>query len=120
MRLIHSKVIGCPLAKTLRRRKSSGTYYAFVRRGRKQFRRSLHTTATHKAFARRRLADVCATLTGWQVGEAAHATFNDVAARWLEATRHTLKAGTVRHRQTGLKGIAPFLECDPNYPEQFL
>jgi len=39
----------------LRRRKSSGVYYVFVRRDRKQFRRSLHTS--DKAFARRRRAD---------------------------------------------------------------
>jgi hypothetical protein len=40
----------------LRRLKTSGVYYAFVKRHGKQYRRSLHTT--DKAFARRRLADL--------------------------------------------------------------
>ncbi|MGH7951053.1 MAG: tyrosine-type recombinase/integrase [Limisphaerales bacterium] len=90
----------------LRRRKSSGVYYAFVRRGRKQFRRSLKTT--DKAFAKRKLADFVRDVGRMETGDAAHATFDDVAARWMEITRHALKAGTIRHRQTCLKAVAPF------------
>ncbi len=90
----------------LRRRKTSGVYYAFVKRGRKQFRRSLKTT--DKAFAKRRLADLERDINRLAPAEAANVTFDEVAARLLETTRHALKAGTIRHRQTCLKAIAPF------------
>ena len=90
----------------LRRRKSSGVYYAFVKRGRKQFRHSLKTT--DKAFARRRPADFVRDVDRLASAEAKNVTFADVAARRLETTRHTLKAGTLRHRQTCLKAVTPF------------
>lgn len=90
----------------LRRRKTSGVYYAFIKRGRKQFRRSLKTT--DKAFAKRRLADLERDINRLAPAETANVTFDEVAARWLETTRHALKAGTIRHRQTCLKAVTPF------------
>ncbi|HEX5400467.1 MAG TPA: tyrosine-type recombinase/integrase [Verrucomicrobiae bacterium] len=90
----------------MRRRETSGVYYAFIKRGRKQIRRSLKTT--DKALARRKLADLLREVDRLVSAEAAHATFSDVASRWIETTRHALKPGTVRHRQTCLKALSPF------------
>jgi len=58
----------------LRRRKSSGVYYAFLKRGRKQFRRSLKTA--DKAFAKRRLADLERDINRLAPAEAANVTFD--------------------------------------------
>jgi len=81
-------------AENLRRHKTSGIYYAFIKRGRKQFRRSLKTN--DKALAKRKLADLLRDVDRLASAEAAHATFDEVAARWLDTTRHALKAGTIR------------------------
>jgi integrase len=93
-------------AENLRRHKTSGIYYAFIKRGRKQFRRSLKTN--DKALAKRKLADLLRDVDRLASAEGAHATFDEVAARWIETTQHALKAGTIRHRQTCLKAVAPF------------
>src|SRR5665213_1377891 len=90
----------------LRRRKSSGVYYAFIRRGGKQFRRSLKTT--DKAFAKRSLADLLRDIDRLASAAAANVTFADAARRWIETTRHALKESTVKRRETYLKAIEPF------------
>jgi integrase len=90
----------------LRRRKSSGVYYAFIRRGGKQFRRSLKTT--DKAFAKRGLADLLRDIDRLASADAANVAFADAASRWIETTRHALKESTVKRRETYLKAIEPF------------
>jgi hypothetical protein len=66
-------------AENLRRHKTSGIYYAFIKRGRKQFRRSLKTN--DKALAKRKLADLLRDVDRLATAEAAHATFDEVASR---------------------------------------
>jgi hypothetical protein len=73
----------------LRRLKTSGVYYVFAKRSGKQFRRSLHTT--DKAMARRMKDDFMRELDRLASAEAAQITFEQLAARWNEAERHTLK-----------------------------
>jgi integrase len=90
----------------LRRRKSSGVYYIFAKRNGKQISRSLKTT--DKAFARRQAADILRELDRLAGDEAAHVTFEQLAARWNESEKHALKESTFRRREVCVKGIAPF------------
>ncbi len=89
----------------LRRHKTSGIYYAVVKRNGKQKRYSLHTT--DKAFARRKKDDLIRDVDRLTTDEAAHITFGEVARRWIDTTRHALKASTVTRRETYLKAIEP-------------
>jgi integrase len=89
----------------LRRLKTSGVYYVFAKRGGKQFRRSLHTT--DKAQARRHKDDFMRELDRLASAEAAQITFEQLAARWIEAERHTLKESSAARRAACVKAIAP-------------
>ena len=91
----------------LRRHKTTGNYYAFVKKGGKQFRRSLKTT--DKPLAKRRLADLLNDFARLMPAEAADLTFEQVAEQWLDNTKHTVKPSTVIRRQTCLKAVTPFL-----------
>ncbi len=95
----------------LRRLKTSGVYYAFVKRHGKQISRSLETT--DKPLAKRRLADFLRDVERLAPDEAANLTFEQVAARWLETTRHTMKPSTLDRRQRCVKAVAPFLSGQP-------
>ena len=88
------------VAERLRRHKTTGVYYAFVKKGGKQFRRSLKTT--DRQLASRRLADLLADFSRLMPSEAAHLSFDQVAEHWLATTRHTVKESTVTRRQTCL------------------
>ncbi len=89
----------------LRRHKTSGIYYAFVKRGRKQFRRSLHTDDPRQA--RRMKDDFMRELDRLASAEAAQITFEELAARWIESERHTLKESSARRRAGCIKSVAP-------------
>ena len=89
----------------LRRHKTSGVYYAFVKRGRKQFRRSLKTNDAK--FARRRLADFIRDVDLLE-RDSAQITFADLASRWLDTNRHALKPSTVKRREVSIKAVSPF------------
>ncbi len=89
----------------LRRRETSGVYYVFTKRGGKQIHRSLKTT--DKATARRKLKDFMAEVSRLTTGEAAQITFEQLAAKWVEAEPHTLKASSARRRSESAKAIAP-------------
>lgn len=91
----------------LRRLKTSGVYYVFTKREGKQFRRSLHTT--DKATARRLKDDFMREMGRLASGEAAQITFDELAARWNEAEKHTLKPSTALRRSACVKAIAPAL-----------
>lgn len=91
----------------LRRLKTSGVYYVFAKRDGKQFRRSLRTT--DKATARRLAADFTRELDRLTTGEAAQITFPELAARWIEAERHTLKESSAMRRAVSVKAITPAL-----------
>ena len=89
----------------LRRLKTSGIYYAFGKRNGKQFSKSLKTC--DKATARRLKDDYMKGLDRLTSGEAAQITFEELAARWNESERHTLKDSTAARRAASVKAIAP-------------
>jgi integrase len=89
----------------LRRRKTSGVYYVFAKRKGKQTSHSLKTT--DKATARRLKDDFMRELDRLVSSEAAQITFEQLAACWIEAERHTLKESTAARRVACVKAIAP-------------
>ena len=95
----------------LRRLKQSGVYYLFAKRNGKQFSRSLKTT--DKPLAKRRAADYLRDLERLVPTEAANLSFDQVAARWLETTRHTIKESSHNRRQRSLKAVSPFFSGLP-------
>lgn len=95
------------VGENLYRRESSGVYYALLKKGRKQFRRSLKTT--DRELARRRLAELRAQIGVLTSDEARKVTFEVVAQRWLDSVRHTLKESTARRRAQYLRGALAIL-----------
>jgi len=92
----------------LYRNESSGTYYALVKKGGKQFRHSLKTK--ERKVAERSLAQYrqdVARLT--MTADAKDYTFKDVAERWLERLRPTLKTSSALRRATSLVKIYEYM-----------
>ena len=86
----------------------TGGYYALVKRGGKQIRRSLKTT--DKALAKRRLAELKQKASKLRTGkENASITFERYSKRWIEAKAASLKSKTIRRMKDCLKGIKPYL-----------
>jgi integrase len=99
------------VAENLYRLESSSGYYALIKKGGKQFRRSLKTK--DRKLAERRLKELkgqigCLTLT-----DDAKLGFEAVASRWLESIKHTLANSTIVQREIRLKNLAPFLKGVP-------
>ena len=99
------------VAENLYRLESSGGYYALIKKGGKQFRRSLKTK--DRKLAERRLKELkgqigCLTLT-----DDAKLGFEAVASRWLESIKHTLAASTIVQREIRVKKLAPFFKGVP-------
>lgn len=95
------------IGENLRRRNSSGVYYAFVKKGGKQFRRSLKTT--DRQLANRRLADLANDLARLMPAESSNLTFSQAAERWLASRQHTVKESTARRWRQCLQAVTPFL-----------
>ena len=73
----------------------TGGYYALVKRGGKQIRRSLKTT--DKALAKRRLAELKQKASKLRTGkEQASITFEKYSERWIKAKEASLKSQTIR------------------------
>ena len=88
-------------------RDSVGRYYLLVKRGGKQFRRSLKTMDA--GLAKRRLREFqnqAGRLT--TDGTNSSIRFNELAERWLAAKRPDLKASSAGRRETALKALAPY------------
>ena len=88
-------------------RDAAGRYYLLVKRGGKQFRRSLKTTDA--GLAKRRLREFqnqAGRLT--TDGTNSSIRFNELAERWLAAKRPDLKASSAGRRATALKALAPY------------
>ena len=96
------------VGENLYRLESTGTYYGFLKRGGKQFRRSLKTT--DRKLADRRLADLRQEIGNLSLTEDATVGFADVAQRWLDTTRHALKESSVTRRKTCIKNLTPFFK----------
>lgn len=100
------KVVFHRVAENLYRLEQTGGYYALVKRGDKQFRRSLKTK--DRKLAERRLAEFREQVGGLVLSEDARLSFEDIGQRWLDSTAHTLKESTIVRRKICLKNLAPF------------
>ena len=100
------KVVFHRVAENLYRLESSGGYYALLKRGDKQFRRSLRTG--DRKLADRRLAELRAQVGQLRITEEAKLSFDEVAARWMSSTQHTLKPSTILRRKTCIANVAPY------------
>jgi integrase len=90
----------------LQRRSTSGVYYALLKRGRKQFRRSLKTT--DRALAKQRLNALRQDVAHLSTQESSAINFDALAERWLGTVAHTMKESTVLRRQMSFKALSPF------------
>jgi integrase len=100
------KLVFHRVAENLYRLEQSGGYYALLKRGDKQFRRSLKTK--DRKLAERRLTELRAQVGNLTIGDDARLSFEEVAERWMASTAHTIKPSTTRRRQTCIKNLAPF------------
>jgi len=96
------------VAENLYRLESSGGYYALVKKGGKQFRRSLKTK--DRKLADRRLKEIKEQVGGLSLADDSTLGFEAVAKRWLESVKHTLAPGTIQQREIRIKNIAPFFK----------
>ena len=100
------KVVFHRVAENLYRLETSGGYYALVKRGGKQFRRSLKTK--DRKLADRRLAELRAQVGNLTISDDARLSFDAIARRWMDTTKHTLKASSITRRETCIKNLSPF------------
>jgi integrase len=99
------------VAENLYRRTSTGMYYALVKRGRKQFRRSLKTT--DRSLANRKLADLRKKIAKLTLTDTGSTNFEAVAKSWMDSKRHALKPATISRREVCIKGLTPYLNPVP-------
>jgi len=90
----------------LYRLESTGGYYALLKRGGKQFRRSLKTR--DRKLAERRLGALKQEIANLVISDDAKLTFKDIAERWLSSIRHTLKPKSASRLEICIKGMEPF------------
>jgi integrase len=102
------KLVFHRVAENLYRLETSGGYYALIKRGDKQFRRSLKTK--DRKLADRRLIELRAQVGNLTIGEDARLSFEQVAERWKAATQHGLKPSTVLRRETCIRNLTPFFK----------
>jgi integrase len=100
------KVVFHRVAENLYRLEPTGSYYALLKRGDKQFRRSLKTK--DRKLADRRLAEYREQVGGLVISDDARLSFEAIGQRWMDSTAHTLKASTIVRRKICLKNLAPF------------
>lgn len=100
------KLVMHRVAENLYRLEPSGGYYALLKSGDKQFRRSLKTK--DRKLADRRLVELRAQVGNLTISEDARLTFAEIAERWLSTTAHALKESTVTRRRTCIKNLTPF------------
>ena len=95
------------VGENLYRLESSGAYYALLKRGGKQIRRSLKTTDA--ALARRRLTELRAKVARLnQTPGAGKITFAELAQRWLANVGVNLKPSSALRLSICVKGLEPF------------
>jgi integrase len=89
-------------------RLEGGAYYALLKRGDKQFRRSLRTK--DRKLAERRLSELRNQVGNLRITEDARLGFPEVTKRWMDATSHTLKESSITRRNTCIANLTPFFE----------
>jgi integrase len=102
------KLVFHRVAENLYRLEPSGGYYGLIKRGDKQFRRSLKTK--DRKLADRRLVELRVQVENLTIGGDARLTFDEVAERWKAATQHGLKPSTVLRRETCIRNLSPFFK----------
>lgn len=100
------KLVFHRVAENLYRFDNTGGYYALLKRGDKQFRRSLKTK--DRKLADRRLAEMKSQVTNLRITEDARLSFEAVAERWIATTAHALKANTIKRRKGCIKNVSPY------------
>jgi len=100
------KVVFHRVAENLYRLEQSGGYYALVKRGAKQFRRSLKTK--DRKLAERRLSDLRAQVGNLKITDEADQSFDELATRSMTVTAHTLKPSSAQRRALCIKTLSPF------------
>ncbi|MHB8524105.1 MAG: tyrosine-type recombinase/integrase [Limisphaerales bacterium] len=96
------------VAQNLYRHAATGIYYALLKRGGKQFRRSLKTT--DRALANRRLGDLRKQVENLSLSEDSRAAFDEVAHLWLDSVKHTMKLASITRRETCINNLIPFFK----------
>ena len=92
------------VAECLYRHKTSGRYYALVKRAGKQYRRSLKTT--DRKLAERSLSDFRQKVGRLDHGKSrGKVTFAEVAKQWLGTVTPQLKPSSARRRETSVEQI---------------
>lgn len=102
------KVVFHRVAQNLYRLENTGAYYALVKRGDKQFRRSLKTK--DRKLAERRLDEYRAQVGNLTIGDDARLSFDEIAVRWKATSQQGLKESTVTRRQTCINNLSPFFK----------
>ena len=100
------KLVFHRVAENLYRLEQSGGYYALLKRGDKQFRRSLKTK--DRKLAERRLAELRSQVANLKVTEEANLSFEQVAKRWMTVTAHALKPSSALRREQCIAALAPY------------
>ena len=94
------------VAENLYRLENTGWYYALLKRGDKQFRRSLKTK--DRKLADRPLTEMRAQGVNLKITDDARLSFEAIAERWIATTAHALKVVTVTRRRTRISNVAPY------------
>jgi integrase len=92
----------------LYRSQTSKRYYAIIKRGGKQIKRSLKTTDA--ALARRRLSDLQAQAVALSRCEDSSISFTVLADRWLKVAGSSMKPSTKLRAETVIKSLNLFLK----------
>jgi integrase len=100
------KIVFHRVAENLYRLEQTGGYYALLKRGDKQFRRSLKTK--DRKLADRRLAELRAQVGNLTISDDARLSFDEIGKRWMAATAHALKPSSITRRETCLTNLSPF------------
>ncbi len=94
------------VGENLYRLESSGGYYGLVKKGGKQFRRSLKTG--DRKLAERRLKELKDKIGALRVSEEANCNFKTLADRWLDSRRHKLAETTAEWYGYFIKSLGDF------------
>jgi len=118
------KVVFHRVAENLYRLETTGGYYALLKRGNKQFRPSLKSK--DRKLSDRRLAELRAQVGHLTISDDARLSFDEIAKRWMDTTKHALKGSTITRRQTCIKNLSPFFRgmavrnLQPHHCERWL
>jgi len=91
------------VAQCLYRSQQSGVYYAILKRGGKQIKRSLRTS--DQALAKRRLAELSERASALTHGGDSAITFGDLAKHWLVAVSSQMKSSSYTRQEVVVRSL---------------